>query len=100
MVAATPRHVGGRLRQRSGPEPIGCTAESNQPHALPPRTDDSGSPIAGPDRKRSLFPKPDAGHFESVAPVTARPSTTACDRSVSSRCLDGAVIDPMMAPLA
>src|ERR1700680_2444520 len=49
MVAATPCHVRGRLRQRSGPEPIGCTAESNQPYVLPLGADDTGSQIAGPD---------------------------------------------------
>src|SRR5580700_4853832 len=55
MVAATPRHVRGRLRQRSGPEPISRTAESNQPYVLPLGTDDTGSQIAGPDTGRSLF---------------------------------------------
>src|SRR6266852_1203686 len=56
MVAATPRHVRGRLRQRSGPEPIGCTAESNQPYVLPLGADDTGSQIAGPDTGRSRPP--------------------------------------------
>ena len=55
MVAATPRHVRGRLRQRSGPEPIGYTAESNQPYVLPLGADDTGSQIAGPDTGRFLF---------------------------------------------
>ena len=51
MVAATPLHVRVRLRQRSGPEPIGCTAESNQPYVLPLGADDTGSQIAVPDSK-------------------------------------------------
>ena len=55
MVAETPRHVRGRLRQRSGAEPIGCTAESNQPYVLPLGADDTGSQIAGPDTGRFLF---------------------------------------------
>src|SRR5882762_8574865 len=56
MVAATPRHVRGRLRQRSGPEPIGCTAESNQPYVLPLGADDTGSQITGSNTGRSLPP--------------------------------------------
>src|SRR6266853_3287102 len=56
MVAATPRHVRGRLRQRSGPEPIGSTAESNQPYVLPLGADDTGSQITGPDTGGSLPP--------------------------------------------
>src|SRR6266446_5741066 len=56
MVAETPRHVRGRLRHRSGPEPIGSTAESNQPYVLPLGADDTGSQITGPDTGRSLPP--------------------------------------------
>jgi hypothetical protein len=56
MVAETPRHVRGRLRHRSGPEPIGRTAESNQPYVLPLGADDTGSQITDPDTGRSLPP--------------------------------------------
>ena len=56
MVAATPSHVRGRLRQRSGPEPTGYTAESNQSYVLPLGADDTGSQIVGPDRGRCLPP--------------------------------------------
>jgi hypothetical protein len=55
MVAETLRHVRGRLRHRSGPEPIGCTAESNQPYVLPLGAGDTRSQIAGPDTGRLLF---------------------------------------------
>src|SRR6266446_2142969 len=56
MVAETPRHVRGRLRHRFCPEPIGCTAEWNQPCVLPLGADDTDSQIAGPDTGRSLPP--------------------------------------------
>src|SRR5260370_28804097 len=56
MIAETPRHVRGRLRHRSGPEPIGSTAESNQPYVLPLGADDTGSQITGPDTGGPLPP--------------------------------------------
>src|ERR1700732_4242454 len=46
MVATALRNVRGRLCQRSDPEPIGCSAESNQPHVIPFGADNSGSQIA------------------------------------------------------
>src|SRR6202163_686735 len=42
MVAAAPCDVRGRLRQRSNPEPTGCSPESNQPHVVPFGASDSG----------------------------------------------------------
>src|SRR6266436_271416 len=50
MVAAPPRDVGGRLRQRSHPEPAGCSTQSNEPYVLPPGAGDSSSRI---DRRRA-----------------------------------------------
>src|SRR5713226_3792348 len=50
MVAEALRNVRGRLCQRSDPEPIGCSAESNQPHVLPLGPDNSRSQIAGSGR--------------------------------------------------
>src|SRR5258708_11331299 len=46
MVAAALRNVRGRLCQRSDPEPIGCSAESNQPPVIPLGADNSRSQIA------------------------------------------------------
>src|SRR5260370_32316601 len=47
MVATALRNVRGRLCQRSDPEPIGCSAESNQPHVIPLGADNSCYKIAG-----------------------------------------------------
>src|ERR1700692_1277083 len=47
MVTTALRNVRGRLCQRSDPEPIGCSAESNQPHVIPLGADNSCSQIAG-----------------------------------------------------
>src|ERR1700674_2973592 len=47
MVRATPCDVRGRLRQRSNPEPTGCSPESNQPHVVPFGASDSGPRMTG-----------------------------------------------------
>src|ERR1700680_1908300 len=57
MVAAPLRYVRGRLCQRSDPEPIGGSAESNQPHVIPLGADNSGYQIVGfwsPGSQRSV----------------------------------------------
>ena len=47
MVAAAPCDVRRGLRQRSNPEPTGCSPESNQPRVLPFGASDSGPRMTG-----------------------------------------------------
>src|SRR5258708_3343534 len=47
MVTATPRDVGGGLCQKSGPQPIGCPSQQDQPYLVSSRTGAFGGGIGG-----------------------------------------------------